>query len=139
MFYICSNQNKGAYTMSYQPQFPGMFDPDNGAVPAHTEVSARDARAALPPTEKQMHYATSLSLKTGAPVPKRALTDRAALSEWIDAHKPKPVEGPFSQYPSSKQVAFAERIARLKRRDIPQECFRDKTMMSRWIDGNKPR
>ena len=53
--------------MSYQPQFPGMFDPDNGAVPAHEEGSARDARAALPPTEKQMHYATSLSLKTGAP------------------------------------------------------------------------
>ena len=139
MFYICSNQNKGVHTMSYQPQFPGMFDPGQGAVPAHTEDSPRDVRATLPPTQKQMHYAASLSLKTGAPVPKQAQKDRAALSEWIDAPKPKPVEGPFSQYPSSKQVAFAERIARLKRRDIPQECFRDKTMMSRWIDGNKPR
>ena len=91
MFYICSNQNKGAYTMSYQPQFPGMFDPDNGAVPAHAEDSARDARAALPPTEKQMHYATSLSLKTGAPVPKRALTDRAALVPFYSYHISKVV------------------------------------------------
>ena len=76
--------------------------------------------------------------------PNRALPegiegDRTAVSEWIDAHKPQALEGPFAAYPSAKQVAFAERIARLKRRDVPQECFRDKTLMSRWIDGNKPR
>jgi hypothetical protein len=73
------------------------------------------------------------------PLPQGISADRVALSAWIDSHKPKPLEGRFSNYPSSKQVAFAERIARVKRRDIPQECFRDKTMMSRWIDGNKPR
>jgi hypothetical protein len=121
--------------MSYQPQFPGIFSFDQGAVPAQDH----DDAPVLPATEKQMHYALSLASKAGLKLPDGIASDRAALSAWIDAHKPKPVEGPFGNYPSSRQVAFAERIARLKRRDIPQECFRDKTMMSRWIDGNKPR
>lgn len=121
--------------MSYQPQFPGLFSSDQGAVPAQ---QANDS-SALPATPKQLQYAASLAARTGAELPTGIGHDRAALSAWIDAHKPKPVEGRFGNYPSSKQVAFAERIARVKRRDIPQECFRDKTMMSRWIDGNKPR
>tara|TARA_R110002049_G_scaffold23781_4_gene84543 strand:- start:42223 stop:42579 length:357 start_codon:yes stop_codon:yes gene_type:complete len=118
--------------MSFQPQFPGIFSPEQGARPARGDTS-------LPATEKQMQYAQSLALKSGQKLPKDIDQDRAALSAWIDAHKPRPMDGPFANYPSSKQVAFAERIARLKRRDVPQECFRDKTLMSRWIDGNKPR
>ncbi|MFT6090480.1 hypothetical protein [Sulfitobacter sp.] len=121
--------------MSYQPQFPGLFSSDQGAVPAHHH----DDSHALAATPKQMQYATALAAKTGAPLPKGIGADRVALSAWIDSHKPKPVEGRFANYPSSKQVAFAERIARVKRREVPRECFHDKTMMSRWIDGNKPR
>ncbi len=121
--------------MSYQPQFPGLFSVDHGAVHAKDHSDAPNLAA----TEKQMQYAMSLAAKSGAKLPEGIGADRAALSAWIDAHKPKVSQSPFGNYPSSKQVAFAERIARLKRRDIPQECFRDKTMMSRWIDGNKPR
>ncbi len=121
--------------MSYQPQFPGMFSSDQGAVPAHHH----DDNHTLPATQKQMQYATVLATKSGVQLPQGIGTDRIALSAWIDGHKPKPLAGRFASYPSSKQVAFAERIARVKRRDIPQECFRDKTMMSRWIDSNKPR
>lgn len=121
--------------MSYQPHFPGIFSSDQGAVPAHHH----DDRHTLPATPKQMQYATALAAKTGAQLPDGIEADRAALSAWIDGHKPKPLEGRFADYPSSKQVGFAERIARLKRTQVPQECFRDKTMMSRWIDSNKPR
>jgi len=121
--------------MSYQPQFPGLFSTDQGAVAAH----AHQEHPVLPATQKQMHYAEALSAKIGIELPKGIANDRSALSAWIDTHKPKPIEGRFADYPSSKQVAFAERIARLKHREIPQQCFRDKVMMSRWIDGNKPR
>ncbi|MBW4709640.1 hypothetical protein KX928_17780 [Roseobacter sp. YSTF-M11] len=92
-----------------------------------------------PATEKQVRYAQAIALKTGATIPHRARATRAALSQWIEAHKPKAPTGKFANYPSSKQVAFAERIARIKHREIPHECFRDKVMMSKWIDGNKPR
>lgn len=121
--------------MSYQPQFPGIFSTEQGALPAQDH----DDTPKLPATEKQMHYASALAAKAGVALPGDIVSDRAALSAWIDAHKPKAAEGRFANYPSSKQVAFAERIARLKRREIPRECFHDKTMMSRWIDGNKPR
>ena len=121
--------------MSYQPQFPGLFSSDQGAVSAHHH----DDSHTLPATPKQMQYATSLAAKTGAALPNGIGADRVALSAWIDRHKPKPLEGRFADYPSSKQVGFAERIAKLKRTQVPQECFRDKTMMSRWIDSNKPR
>ena len=121
--------------MSYQPQFPGFFSTEQGAVTAQDH----DDALKLPATEKQMQYAAALAAKSGVALPKGIAADRTKLSAWIDAHRPKAPEGRFANYPSSKQVAFAERIARLKRRDIPQECFRDKTMMSRWIDGNKPR
>lgn len=126
--------------MSFQPQFPGIFDPDKGVRPARGSDSAqpRQADRRMPATEKQMDYARSLARKSGDDLPKGIEHDRAALSSWIDAHKPRVIDGPFAAYPSAKQVAFAERIARLKRRDVPQECFRDKTLMSRWIDGNKP-
>lgn len=116
--------------MSFEPQFPGLFTPQQGALP----ITPQQA-----PTEKQLHYAQSIALRTGAKIPAHAVANRAALSAWIDAHKSRAPGGKFANYPSSKQVAFAERIARIKRRDIPQECFRDKLMMSKWIDGNKPR
>ena len=119
--------------MSYQPQFPGIFSPAQGA------TRASERTETLPATEKQVHFALSLAAKAGVDLPEGFAKDRAALSAWIDGHRPKPAEGPFADYPSSKQVAFAERIARLKRRTVPQECFRDKKMMSRWIDSNKPR
>ena len=116
--------------MSFQPQFPGIFDLEQQGRPPRGSDSAQPKQAdrRMPATEKQMQYAQSLAKRTGEDLPK-----------GIDAHKPQALEGPFAAYPSAKQVAFAERIARLKRRDVPQECFRDKTLMSRWIDGNKPR
>ncbi|TMM51638.1 hypothetical protein [Sulfitobacter sabulilitoris] len=114
--------------MSLQPEFPGLFSHRQGA---------EAVEPALPPTHKQMLYARQLALRTGDAMP--GATDRAALSKWIEAHRPKVPEGRFTSYPSSRQVAFAERIARIKRRDIPRECFQDKTLMARWIDGNKPR
>jgi hypothetical protein len=92
----------------------------------------------LPATEKQISYARVLAAKTKTPLPKGITKNRAALSQWIDAHKAPQTDSKFANYPSSKQVQFAERIARLKRRDVPPECFRDKSLMSRWIDANKP-
>jgi len=127
--------------MSFQPQFPGIFDPDKGARPARDSDSEqlRQEDRRMPATEKQMDYARSLARKSGDKLPQGIERDRSAVSAWIDAHKAPETDSPFAAYPSAKQVAFAERIARLKRRDVPQECFRDKTLMSRWIDGNKPR
>ncbi|MGB7241198.1 MAG: hypothetical protein WBC93_03820 [Sulfitobacter sp.] len=118
--------------MSFQTQFPGMFAPEQGALPI-------EATTVQPATEKQKAYAQQLAQNSGAVIPKGVMDDRSALSRWIDAHKAPAPQGRFANYPSSKQVAFAERIARLKRRDIPRECFHDKLMMSKWIDGNKPR
>ena len=118
--------------MSFEPQFPGLFTAEQGA------VKIEEPR---PATEKQLAYARALALRTGDRLPETVLNNRSALSAWIEARKlaPQPVPSRFSAYPSSKQVAFAERIARIKRRSIPRECFQDKVMMSKWIDGNKPR
>ncbi|WP_300009306.1 hypothetical protein [uncultured Roseobacter sp.] len=116
--------------MSFEPQIPGLL--------AHVQA-ARPVANTQAATEKQLRYAQSIAQKAGTTLPKDLYGNRAALSAWIEAHKPKTPDGRFANYPSSKQVAFAERIARIKRRDIPRECFRDKGMMSKWIDGNKPR
>ncbi|WP_390910916.1 hypothetical protein [Pseudosulfitobacter sp. SM2401] len=116
--------------MHHQAQFPGMFAPEQGALPIEPPVAA---------TGKQIAFATSIAGKVGLAPPVALFRNRTALSAWIDTHKPKPPTGQFANYPSSKQVAFAERIARVKRSDVPHECFRNKTLMSRWIDGNKPR
>ena len=121
--------------MSFQPQIPGLFSPENGAVAVQTEMPLA---APLPATEKQLSFARVLSAKAGVALPEGIARDRAALSKWIDAHKAPAGQGRFSNYPSSKQVAFAERIARAKRNPVPPECFRDKLLMSRWIDSNKP-
>ena len=118
--------------MSMQIAFPGLFD---APPPARVDPAPG---APLPATEKQITYARVLAARVGQPLPRGIETDRAALSRWIDRHKPPRAEGRFADYPSSRQVAFAERIARLKRREVPQECFRDRLMMSRWIDSNKP-
>ena len=92
----------------------------------------------LPATEKQLRFAREIASREAVDLPTDVITDRRALSRWIDAHLPKkPVQrSQFSNYPSSKQVAFAERIARIKRRAVPPECFHDKGLMSKWIDGN---
>ncbi len=116
--------------MSFQPAIPGLFSPAKGAEPVQ-------AHTPLPPTEKQIAYATTLATRSGTKLPENL--DRLALSKWIDAHKAPVPQGRFSNYPSSKQVAFAERIATLKRNPVPPECFRDRALMSRWIDSNKPR
>ena len=116
--------------MSFQPAFPGLFSPAQGATPV--------AQAA-PATEKQIAYAATIAQRHGTELPEGITADRAALSKWIDAHKTPAPQGRFSSYPSSKQVAFAERIAKLKRASVPPECFRDRALMSRWIDSNKPR
>ncbi len=118
--------------MSFQPAIPGLFSPAKGAAPVQAEP-----HQTLPPTEKQIAYATTLAAKHGTQLPKNV--DRTALSKWIDAHKATKPTSKFSNYPSSKQVAFAERIAKLKRNPVPPECFRDRALMSRWIDSNKPR
>jgi hypothetical protein len=118
--------------MSFEPQFPGFYTAEQGA------MKIEEPR---PATEKQVAYARALALRTGDRLPDTLLNNRSALSTWIEARKvaPQPVPSRFSAYPSSKQVAFAERIARIKRRSIPRECFQDKVMMSKWIDCNKPR
>lgn len=122
--------------MSFQPQFPGIFSPAQGASPVQHDLPLTQPLAA---TKKQIAYARVLASKSGTALPPGIEQDRAKLSAWIDAHKAPAPKGQFDNYPSSKQVAFAERIARLKRREVPRECFHDKTLMSRWIDGNKPR
>ena len=119
-----------AHASVYEPALPGLFVPVQSDLPLN---------APEPATEKQVAYAMAIAKRTGKELSQATLRDRRALSAWIDAHKVKPVEGRFSNYPSGKQVAFAERIARIKRQDVPRECFKDKQLMSRWIDGNKPR
>lgn len=90
----------------------------------------------LPATQKQIVYARQIAARTGSVLPKEAVSDRAALSAWIDDHKAAQVSR-FANYPSSKQVGFAEGIARRKRTEVPQECFRDRGLMSAWITSNK--
>ncbi|XDA97743.1 hypothetical protein AB1M95_16765 [Sulfitobacter sp. LCG007] len=116
--------------MSHQPRIPGLFSPDQGALPI---------AEALPATEKQLRFAHQLVLRTGDSLPEGITGNRSALSRWIDAHKDAAKrQQAVSDVPSSKQVAYAERIARIRRRDIPRECFRDRLLMSKWIDSNKP-
>ena len=91
----------------------------------------------LPPSEKQLGFATAISHRTGVPLPEMAMSDRTALSAWIEQHRNSKPTRNYDNYPSSKQVRFAEVIARKKRREVPRECFRDKTLMSHWISANK--
>jgi hypothetical protein len=136
MFYTFTHSRTKNTHMSFQPQFPGIFTPAQGATPVQHDLPLVQPQ---PATEKQIAYAQALATKSSDALPKGITQDRAKLSAWIDAHKAPAPTGQFANYPSSKQVQFAERIARLKRRDVPRECFHDKTLMSRWIDGNKPR
>lgn len=119
--------------MTFQSPLPGLF------APVHAESVPQRAPDTVAATPKQIAYAQSIAAKAGLPAPATLFHNRADLSAWIDRYKPKPVTGPFSDYPSSRQVAFAERIARLKRAQVPPECFKDKSLMARWIDGNKPK
>jgi hypothetical protein len=90
---------------------------------------------ALPATERQIAYASSLALRNQSLLPWEVQQDRRSLSAWIEAQaKLNPSD---SGQPTSKQVAFAERLARVKRRAVPDECFRDRQLLSRWIDSNK--
>ena len=90
----------------------------------------------LPPTQKQLSFACTLSLRNHVPLPADLRSDRKGLSAWIQAQaqlrQPK-----GDNRPTSKQVAYAERIAMIKRRHVPDEYFRDKGMLSRWIDSNR--
>ena len=65
VLYMFHNRIQGASRMSYQPQFPGLFSTDQGAVPAHDHEDGH----VLPATPKQMQYATSLASKSGVPLP----------------------------------------------------------------------
>ena len=122
--------------MSFQPAFPGLFSPAQGAEPVQPDLPLAERQ---PATEKQIAYASTLARRHNVPLPRGITADRAALSRWIDQHRAPVARSDFDNYPSSKQVAFAERIARLKRNPVPPECFRDRALMSRWIDSNKPR
>lgn len=45
--------------------------------------------AVMTPTQKQLEFALSLSNKTGVNIPEQCLTDRKALSAWIESMAPK--------------------------------------------------
>ena len=81
--------------MSIQPQFPGIFDPDQQGRPPRGSDSAQPKQAdrRMPATEKQMQYARTLAKRTGDDLPDGIEADRAAVSEWIDAHRPQALEG----------------------------------------------
>ena len=111
------------------PHFPGIFAPEQAELPLSDHAAA---------TPRQIEYARALAKQKNVELSPSLLSNRAALSNWIEKNKAPAATGRFAAYPSAKQVAFAERIARLKKRQVPDECFRDKTLMSRWIDYNKP-
>ncbi|MEP1538596.1 MAG: hypothetical protein ABJQ34_08160 [Paracoccaceae bacterium] len=113
----------------HAPHFPGIFAPEQAELPLGNHLAA---------TPRQIEYARALAKQKKLELSPSLLSNRAALSNWIDKNKAPAPTGRFSAYPSAKQVAFAERIARLKKRQVPHECFRDKTLMSRWIDSHKP-
>ena len=104
--------------------------------PLRADRDAQDYHR-LPASEKQLAFARQLAARHKLTLPDAVLSDRKALSQWIDANKGHAAEGRFSNYPSSKQVAYAERIARMKRRAVPDACFKDKSLMSHWIDSNR--
>lgn len=91
-------------------------------------------RTPLQPTQKQLDYARAIARRLDQAIPRENLESRAALSHWIDTHRPGAPRAPGA---TSRQVAYAEKIARIKRRAIPDECFRDAGLMSRWIDANR--
>ena len=93
-------------------------------------------QTSLPPTQKQLSFARTLSLRNHVPLPQELRVDRRKLSAWIQTQaqaRPQQSDG----RPTSKQVAYAERIAMIKRRQVPDEYFKDKDMLSRWIDNNR--
>ncbi len=114
--------------MSFEFSAPRMSDAGEGSNDYHR----------LPVSEKQVRFARQIAAQKRIAVPDAALSDRARLSEWIEANKAQTASpSRFAGYPSSKQVAFAERLARTKRRAVPEECFKDRKLMSHWIDSNR--
>jgi len=114
--------------------FPGMFDPGQGAVTCpDRKIPPRRARNICRQRKKAQIALRwrRLSPQTGAPVPKQAAKEPRRMSEWIDAHSRKSVEGAvFTVRRSSKAGLLCRTHRALKPARIPQECFRDRQMMS---------
>ena len=82
--------------MSFQPTFPGLFSPSQGATPV--QPNAVQAAAPLPATQKQLAYAKT-SKQVGfaeriarlkrSEVPPECFRDRTLMSRWIDSNKPR--------------------------------------------------
>ncbi len=92
--------------------------------------------SSLAPTQKQLSFARTLSLRNHVPLPQELREDRRQLSAWIHTQTQSRANAGDGR-PTSKQVAYAERIAMIKRRQVPDEYFKNKEMLSRWIDSNK--
>ena len=105
------------------------------------EADGPENPAALPvlqPTERQMLYARRIAASACIVLPWDVQQDRAALSQWIEAHEDRLKQRePRPDTPGSRQVAYAERIARARRRTIPDEYYRSRSLLSRWIETNK--
>lgn len=90
------------------------------------------------PSEAQLAFAKKIGAAKKLAIPEDALTDRAKLSAWIEAHKDNAPKGGSDDQPTSRQVGFAERLAQGKGMDIPPETLRSRSLLSAWIDSNAP-
>lgn len=89
------------------------------------------------PSEAAVTFARKIASETGQQLTDELLTDRHALSKWIDQNKEKmPPKSASSgdDSPTSKQVGFAEQIAARKGITVPDETLRSRSLLSKWID-----
>jgi len=73
-------------------------------------------------------YAEKIAEAISDKIPKKTLTDRGLLSQWIDQNKAK-----LPSEPSEKQIAFARSISDRKKIEITPETLRSRSALSTWI------
>ena len=88
------------------------------------------------PSEAALSFARKIATAKGQELSEELLSDRTALSNWIDANKdsmPVKAQGSDDETPTSKQVGFAEQIAARKGIVVPEEALRSRSILSKWL------
>lgn len=92
-------------------------------------------RDVMPPTEKQIAKAKFISDKKGIPLPKEAISDRFACSEFIKNNMSQ--EEMDNMAPTPEQVSYAEKLAARKGISTPAEVYKTAKLCSEFIERNR--
>ena len=89
---------------------------------------------AVPPTEKQLHFAQLLAQERGIRVPDSALQSKQACSAFIEESQTRTADG----RPTDKQLNYARRLADEFRLELPAEALSSRRACSAFIDSAPP-